>query len=161
MKAPPPPATPATPASVQGSSSLSLSSEAAPAQGRAGSAEAVDDVFSTADEILSTPDSPHKEFHCAVLRALSKEPSVAEAAKADQAPGTPDEAESCLKIWPPASLLPCSTLARLTTHHCPGSVGIPACCVLSFFSGGLESAAVVLPGASILPTHSSIFEGFA
>ncbi|XP_035523452.1 alpha-adducin isoform X6 [Morone saxatilis] len=67
-----PPVTPATPASEQGS-----------AEG------VVDDVFSTTDEPLSAPDSPQKEFHCAVLRALSKEPSVieaAEAAKADQAP---------------------------------------------------------------------------
>ncbi|XP_070706880.1 alpha-adducin isoform X1 [Pempheris klunzingeri] len=86
-KAPPPTATPATPASEQGSSFLGLSSEAEPAQGSAHSAETVvDDVFSATDEALSAPDSPHKEFHCAVLRALSKEPSGVEAAEADQAP---------------------------------------------------------------------------
>lgn len=117
-KAPPTTATPATPASEQGSPSLGLSSGAVPAQGGAGSAEAVvDDVFSTADEVLSAPDSPHKEFHCAVLRALSKEPSVVEAAKADRAPGTPDEAESCLKIWPSASLLPLLSIGP--SHHIP------------------------------------------
>ncbi len=135
-KAPPTTATPATPAPEQGSLSLGLFSGAEPAQSGAGSAEAVvDDVFSMAEEVLSAPDSPHKEFHCAVLRALSKEPSVVEASKADQAPGTPDEAESCLQIWPSASLLPCSALARLTTCRCTGSVGTPACCVLSFFWG--------------------------
>ncbi|XP_044031448.1 alpha-adducin isoform X4 [Siniperca chuatsi] len=81
-----PPAT-ATQASEQGSSSLGLSSGAEPAQGEADSAEAVvDDVFSTAEEVLSAPDSPQKEFHCAVVRALCKEPSVVEAAKTDQAP---------------------------------------------------------------------------
>ncbi|XP_033978627.1 alpha-adducin isoform X8 [Trematomus bernacchii] len=69
-RAPAPTATPATP------SSLALS-----AQGGA------DDVFSAAEDAFSAPDSPQKEFHCAVLRALSKEPSVKEA---DQAPGTPD-----------------------------------------------------------------------
>ncbi|XP_070780368.1 alpha-adducin isoform X2 [Enoplosus armatus] len=86
-KAPPTTTTPATPAPEQGSSSLGLSGGAEPAQGGADSVEAVvDDVFSTADEGLSAPDSPQKEFHCAVVRALSKESSVVEATKADQAP---------------------------------------------------------------------------
>uniref|UniRef100_A0A3Q1IYZ5 Alpha-adducin n=1 Tax=Anabas testudineus TaxID=64144 RepID=A0A3Q1IYZ5_ANATE len=90
----PPAAAPPTPASEQDSSSHSRSSGAETAQGAADSAETVaDDVFSTTDEVFSAPDSPHKEFHCAVLRALSKEPSVADAAKADQAPGTADEAK--------------------------------------------------------------------
>ncbi|XP_075943362.1 alpha-adducin isoform X2 [Anarhichas minor] len=69
----PPPA--ATPASERGSSSLVLSG-----------GDSADDVFSTAGEVMSVPDSPHKEFHCAVLRALSKEPSVVEADQADRAP---------------------------------------------------------------------------
>ncbi|XP_010740955.1 alpha-adducin isoform X11 [Larimichthys crocea] len=88
LKAPPAPtATPATPASEQDSSSCRLSSGAEPVQVGAGSAETVvDDVFSSTDEVLSAPDSPHKEFHCAVLRALSKESSMVDAAKADQAP---------------------------------------------------------------------------
>ncbi|XP_035847174.1 alpha-adducin isoform X20 [Sander lucioperca] len=90
--APPPTA---TPASELGSSSIVLSSGAGPAQGGTDSA---DDVFSTAEEVFSAPDSPHKEFHCAVVRALSKEPSVVEAAKAEQAPDQeqleePEEAE--------------------------------------------------------------------
>lgn len=118
-KAPPTTATTVTPASEPESSSHGLSSEAGQARSGAESAEAVvDDVFSTVEEALSPQDSPHREFHCAVLRALSKESSVVEAAKAakaDQAPGTPDEAESCPKIWPSASLLPCSALVRLTT----------------------------------------------
>ncbi|XP_032395827.1 alpha-adducin isoform X29 [Etheostoma spectabile] len=77
--APPPTA---TPASERGSSSIVLSSGAEPPQGGTDSA---DDVFSTA-EFFSAPDSPHKEFHCAVVRALSKEPLVLAAAKAEQAP---------------------------------------------------------------------------
>uniref|UniRef100_A0A4W6CI01 Alpha-adducin n=1 Tax=Lates calcarifer TaxID=8187 RepID=A0A4W6CI01_LATCA len=86
-RVPPTAPTPATPASEQGSPSLSLSTGAEPAQGGADSAGTLaDEVFSTVDEVFSAPDSPHKEFHCAVLRALSKESSVLEAAKADQAP---------------------------------------------------------------------------
>lgn len=98
-----PPAT--TPASDPGSS-LGLSSGAD--QSRADSAGTV------ADDVFSAPDSPHKEFHCAVLRALNQDPTVVEAAKADQAPGTLDEAESCLSSGLPLPS-PCSSLARLTT----------------------------------------------
>ncbi|XP_056259200.1 alpha-adducin isoform X7 [Seriola aureovittata] len=80
-KVPPLAAAPTTPASEPISSSLG------PAQGGTDSAGTLaDDVFSTADEVFSAPDSPHKEFHCAVLRALSKESSIVEVAKADQAP---------------------------------------------------------------------------
>ncbi|XP_063334475.1 alpha-adducin isoform X18 [Pelmatolapia mariae] len=76
--------TAATPASEHGSSSVGGGE---PSQSGADSAGTVaDDVFSTADEVFSAPDSPHKDFHCAVLRALSKEPSVVDAAKAGQAP---------------------------------------------------------------------------
>ncbi|XP_074473373.1 alpha-adducin isoform X6 [Sebastes fasciatus] len=89
--APPTTATPVTPASGQGSPSLFLSGGAEPA-GR-GRADSTDDVFSTTGEVVSAPDSPHKEFHCAVLRALSKEPSVVEAAEADQAPDVEQLAE--------------------------------------------------------------------
>lgn len=156
-KVPPTTATPATPASRQGSSSLGPSSEAEPAQGGADSAEAVaDDVFSATDEVLSAPDSPHKEFHCAVVRALSKEPSVVEAAKADQAPGTPDEAESCLKSGLPLPSSPAQPWP-ISLHSAALGVWESLPAVFSPVSGGLESAAVVLPCASILPTHSSIF----
>ncbi|KAK5900818.1 hypothetical protein CgunFtcFv8_025748 [Champsocephalus gunnari] len=75
-RAPAPTATPATP------SSLALSAQ--------GGADSADDVFSAAEDALSAPDSPQKEFHCAVLRALSKEPSVKEA---DQAPDLEQLAE--------------------------------------------------------------------
>uniref|UniRef100_A0A665U948 Alpha-adducin n=1 Tax=Echeneis naucrates TaxID=173247 RepID=A0A665U948_ECHNA len=68
-----------------------------------------DDVFSTVDEVFSAPDSPQKEFHC--------------------------EATVIPKLWPPASLLPCSALVRLTSYRCTGSLGIPACCVFLFFLG--------------------------
>lgn len=71
-----------TPASDQSSSGAVL------AQHGAGSAGTLaDDVFSTADEVFTGPDSPQKEFHSAVLRALTKEATVVEAAA-----GTADEA---------------------------------------------------------------------
>ncbi|XP_060917863.1 alpha-adducin isoform X2 [Labrus mixtus] len=66
-----------------GSSAPSPSSEAEPAQSIESTAElVVDEVLTSAEETLSAPDSPQKEFHCAVLRALSKEPVV----DADRAP---------------------------------------------------------------------------
>lgn len=150
-------ATPATPTS----SSHGLPSGEEPAQGGADSAEAVvDDVFSTADEVLLVPDSPQKEFHCAVVRALSKEPSVVEAAKADLAPGRTDEAESCLKSGLPLPSFPAQPWpVSLPTAALGLWESLPA--VSSPSTGGLESAAAVLPCASILPTHSSIFEAFA
>lgn len=67
------------------SSPPALSGEEERAQSIERSAEAiVKEVLSTAEEILSAPDSPQKEFHSAVLRALSKEPVVEE----EEAPGT-------------------------------------------------------------------------
>ncbi|XP_030599277.1 alpha-adducin isoform X13 [Archocentrus centrarchus] len=84
--------TAATPASEQGLSSVG---GAEPSQSGADSAGTLaDDVFSTADEVFSAPDSPHKDFHCAVLRALSKESSVVDAAKAFQAPDPGQQIES-------------------------------------------------------------------
>ncbi|KAM9307365.1 alpha-adducin isoform 1-T1 [Pholidichthys leucotaenia] len=77
------PLQPATPAAKQGSSSLSQNSGAEPAQSSSDSTVA-DDVFLAADEGFSAPDSPHKEFHNAVLRALIKESSVVEATEAGQ-----------------------------------------------------------------------------
>ncbi|CAG5867552.1 unnamed protein product [Menidia menidia] len=77
-----------TPASEQSSPRQSLSGEPMPAPSGADSAGTLaDDVFSATDEGFSAPGSPQKEFHSAVLRALSKEPLAVEAAKADQAPG--------------------------------------------------------------------------
>uniref|UniRef100_UPI0037E9654D alpha-adducin isoform X2 n=1 Tax=Semicossyphus pulcher TaxID=241346 RepID=UPI0037E9654D len=60
------------------------SSEAAdPSQSVITSAEAiVDEVLSAAEEMLSAPGSPQKEFHCAVLRALSKESTAVDADRA-------------------------------------------------------------------------------
>lgn len=117
----------------------------------------VDDVFSAAGEVLSAQDSTRKEFHCAVLRALSKEPSVA-----DQAPGTPAEAESGLHSGLPLPSSPAQPSLVSLRAAAMGGVGIPACCVLSFFFswGVLELAAIVLPCASILPTHSSVLQAF-
>ncbi|XP_029371092.1 alpha-adducin isoform X2 [Echeneis naucrates] len=107
----------ATPASEQVSSSLGPT--------RAGTDSAgtiADDVFSTVDEVFSAPDSPQKEFHCAVLRALN-ESSAVEAAKADQASGTPDsdqlvEPEEESKEQKPTSTPP-STPVRVEEESLP------------------------------------------
>ncbi|XP_077478581.1 alpha-adducin isoform X6 [Stigmatopora argus] len=45
--------------------------------------------FSLTDEVH--PDSPHKEFHCAVLRALSKEPPEAKQAEDQEQIAEPEE----------------------------------------------------------------------
>ncbi|XP_041666829.1 alpha-adducin isoform X2 [Cheilinus undulatus] len=85
LEKPPPTAAP-EPASPP----VDLSGEEDPLQSIKRSAEAVvDEVLTSAKEILSAPDSPQKEFHCAVLRALSKEPVVG----ADQAPDPEQLAE--------------------------------------------------------------------
>ncbi|XP_035762755.1 alpha-adducin isoform X10 [Neolamprologus brichardi] len=106
--------TAATPASEHGSSSVG---GAEPSQSGADSAGTVaDDVFSTADEVFSAPDSPHKDFHCAVLRALSKEPSVVDAAKAD--PGQLVESENEPKDPKPTSTPP-STPIRAEEESLP------------------------------------------
>lgn len=111
---PPPAATLTTPA-------------AEPAQGDAGAVgTGADEVFSAADEVLSAPDSPQKEFHCAVLRALSKE--------AELAPGTSDEGEPP-KFWPSASSSPAQP-RPISLHSAGGQWDTnPASCVLSSFSG--------------------------
>ncbi|XP_005720452.1 alpha-adducin isoform X3 [Pundamilia nyererei] len=106
--------TAATPASEHGSSSVG---GAEPSQSGADSAGTVaDDVFSTADEVFSAPDSSHKDFHCAVLRALSKEPSVVDAAKAD--PGQLVESENEPKDPKPTSTPP-STPIRAEEESLP------------------------------------------
>ncbi|XP_068191424.1 alpha-adducin isoform X3 [Antennarius striatus] len=70
------------------------------------SAEAItDEVFSGGDEDCSALDSPHKEFHCAVLRALSKDPPAAD----DQAPdvgGLPEPEEEEPKGQKPTATPP-------------------------------------------------------
>lgn len=106
--APPATATSPTPDSVEDSPVLD------PGQHHGEIAEAiVDDVFSTIGEVLTARDSTSKEFHSAVLRALSKEPLAVVEAETEQAPGTGVEVESCLKSA--VSLLPCSAFTRLTT----------------------------------------------
>ncbi|XP_056874198.1 alpha-adducin isoform X15 [Takifugu flavidus] len=78
---PPGTATSPTPDSVEDSPVLKQ------AQRHAEIAEAiVDDVFSTIGDVLSSRDPTSKEFHSAVLRALSKEPLVVAEAEAEQAP---------------------------------------------------------------------------
>lgn len=147
-----------TAAPEQESSSLGLSSAAEPAQSGADSAGTVaDDVFSTADEIFSAPDSPHKEFHSAVLRALSKEPSVVEAAESGQVPGTADEAESCLTSGLPLHSSPAQPWSVLLHTTALGDWGSPP--AVSFpVSEGLESAAIFFPHvqASSPPTVQSL-----
>ncbi|XP_072228750.1 alpha-adducin isoform X2 [Leuresthes tenuis] len=107
-----------TPASEQSSTSQSPSAGPEPAPSGADSAGTIaDDVFSTADEVLSAPDSPHKEFHSAVLRALSKEPLVAEAAEADQAPDPEQQVESEEEAKPTST--PPSTPIRAEEESLP------------------------------------------
>ncbi|KAF3849009.1 hypothetical protein F7725_015506 [Dissostichus mawsoni] len=102
-RAPAPTATP---------SSLALSAQ--------GGADSADDVFPAAEDAFSAPDSPQKEFHCAVLRALSKEPSVKEA---DQAPdleqlAEPEEEEEEPKSQKPTATPP-STPTRAEEESLP------------------------------------------
>lgn len=119
-KAPAPaatPATPATPGSGRDSPAAGLSSRE---QALRSAAEAVvEDVFSAVGEILSAPESPHKEFHCAVLRALSKESTAAaEPPQVDRAPGTAGEAGALpLKKPIQASRFPPPTPLRLSPGH--------------------------------------------
>ncbi|XP_010764289.1 alpha-adducin isoform X3 [Notothenia coriiceps] len=106
-RAPAPTATPATP------SSLALSAQ--------GGADSADDVFLAAEDAFSAPDSPQKEFHCAVLRALSKEPSVKEA---DQAPdleqlAEPEEEEEEEPKSQKPTATPPSTPARAEEESLP------------------------------------------
>lgn len=118
--------------------------------------DAEEEVFSTAEEVYSAPDSPHKEFHCAVLRALSREP--VEAAKAEQAAGTAEEAGPCpenvasfrfllllLHLLPPL----CSNLTCCDAGT-PSPTPSPCLLCLLIFLGGFESADFFSP----LPTHS-------
>lgn len=156
LKAPPTTATSATPASEQSSPPLGLSRGAAPAWDPADLAEAiVDDVFATVKEDLSCRDSTRKEFHSAVLRALSKEPSVTEAAGADQAPGTPDEAESCLKSGLPFPSSPAQPPPVSLHTTALGDVGTPACCPLLSLRVWSLLLLLYLMQASSLPTVQS------
>lgn len=142
--APPATATSPTPDSVQDSPVLK------PGQDHAEIAEAiVDDVFSTIDEVLSARDSTSKEFHSAVLRALSKEPLMVAEAEREQAPGTGVEVESCLKSS--VFLLPRSAFTRRTTYKCIGWRGNP-CLLSSPFPGGFRVGCVLF----YLPTHSPV-----
>ncbi|XP_030006868.1 alpha-adducin isoform X4 [Sphaeramia orbicularis] len=101
------PAAPAaTPASEPDSSSL------------AGTAS--DDVFAVGDEVFSAPNSPQMEFHSAVLRALSREPIVVDAAEADEAtdPEQLVEPEEEAKEQKPTSTPP-STPVRAEEESLP------------------------------------------
>lgn len=134
--APPATATSPTPDSVQDSPVLK------PGQRHSAIAEAiVDDVFTTIGEVLSARDSSSKEFHSAVLRALSKEPLMVAEAETDQAPGTGVEVESCLNSS--VSLLPCSAFTRLTPNVWVTWVPLPA--VFSFSWGPQPATFFVLP----------------
>ncbi|XP_025764650.1 alpha-adducin isoform X5 [Oreochromis niloticus] len=106
--------TAATPASEHGSSSVGGAEQSQSGADSAGTV--ADDVFSNADDVFSAPDSPHKDFHCAVLRALSKEPSVVDAAKAD--PGQLVESENEPKDPKPTSTPP-STPIRAEEESLP------------------------------------------
>uniref|UniRef100_A0A3Q1CY72 Alpha-adducin n=1 Tax=Amphiprion ocellaris TaxID=80972 RepID=A0A3Q1CY72_AMPOC len=73
--------------------------------------------------------------------SLSKEPSVVEAAKAGQAPGTAEEAESCLNSGLPLPSSPAQSWSVLLHAAALGNWGSPP--AVSFpVSEGLESAAI-------------------
>lgn len=142
---PPGTATSPTPDSVEDSPVLKQ------AQRHAEIAEAiVDDVFSTIGDVLSSRDPTSKEFHSAVLRALSKEPLVVAEAETEQAPGTWVEVESCIKSS--VSLLPCSAFTRLTAYKCIGLRGNP-CLLFSPLPGGLLFYLLTQRPVSCLITH--------
>ncbi|XP_014916661.1 alpha-adducin isoform X7 [Poecilia latipinna] len=66
-----------------------------PDRGGADSAATVaGDARSAGDEVLSTPDSPHKEFHSAVVRALVKSPPAVEAAEGGRAADPEQQVEA-------------------------------------------------------------------
>ncbi|XP_061887326.1 alpha-adducin isoform X4 [Entelurus aequoreus] len=67
-----------------------------------------------ADEVF--PDSPHKEFHCAVLRALSKEPLEADQAPDQEQLAEPEEEEA---KDPKATCTPPSTPVRAEEETLP------------------------------------------
>ncbi|XP_061589626.1 alpha-adducin isoform X1 [Cololabis saira] len=100
-----------TPASEQSYSPQGLSGAAPSAADSAGTV--ADDVFSTTDEFLPAPDSPQKEFHSAVVRALGKEPSAVEP-DADQQMECDDEASA-----PKPTSTPPSTPIRAEEESLP------------------------------------------
>ncbi|XP_028318144.1 alpha-adducin isoform X8 [Gouania willdenowi] len=75
------------------------------------------EVFSTTDEAVSGPGSPQKEFHSALVRALSKEPSGTEPAVAGQAPDLEPEVEPVK-----ATSTPPSTPVRAEEESIPESI---------------------------------------
>ncbi|XP_014869718.1 PREDICTED: alpha-adducin isoform X3 [Poecilia mexicana] len=92
-----------------------------PDRGGADSAATVaGDARSAGDEVLSTPDSPHKEFHSAVVRALVKSPPAVEAAEGGRAadPEQQVEAEEDDKDPRPTSTPP-STPVRAEEESLP------------------------------------------
>ncbi|XP_024155070.1 alpha-adducin isoform X2 [Oryzias melastigma] len=99
-----------TPASQQSSSPEEVSSGGPALADSAGTV--ADDVFSTAD---GAPESPHKEFYSAVVRALSMDSSVAKAAEADPDQVECEEEEKALK---PTSTPP-STPVRAEEESLP------------------------------------------
>ncbi|XP_054896337.1 alpha-adducin isoform X2 [Poeciliopsis prolifica] len=103
------------PASSQGSPSPQPDSSVADS-----AATAVDDALSAVDKMLSAPDSPHKEFHSAVVRALIKNPPDVEAAEGGQAadPEQQVEAEEDDKDPKPTSTPP-STPVRAEEESLP------------------------------------------
>ncbi|XP_077441903.1 alpha-adducin isoform X12 [Vanacampus margaritifer] len=63
------------------------------------------------------PDSPHKDFHCAVLRALSKEPMEANQAEDQEQLAEPEEEEEAKN--PKATCTPPSTPVRAEEETLP------------------------------------------
>lgn len=107
---------------AQASRSLSLSGGVEAPQGVVETAE------NPADEVFGAPESPHREFHCAVVQALSKEQAVVKAA---EAPGTQDGGGIVRK----------SASASLLPLHLESGASLPAVSS-SPLSGALESAGI-------------------
>ncbi|KAK5612634.1 hypothetical protein CRENBAI_010106, partial [Crenichthys baileyi] len=107
-------------ASEKSSSSQGLSVPEPACSGTHSGATLADDVFSAANEVQPAPNSPHKEFHSAVVRALIKDPLNVEAAEGGQASDSeqPVEPEEDDKDPKPTSTPP-STPIRAEEESLP------------------------------------------
>ncbi|XP_055009612.1 alpha-adducin isoform X2 [Boleophthalmus pectinirostris] len=83
-----------------------------------GLGESADDVFAATEEEVRALESPQKEFHSAVLRALSREPVVVDAAEAVQATEQTEEPEDEAKELKVVSTPP-STPVRAEEESLP------------------------------------------
>ncbi|MED6290632.1 hypothetical protein CHARACLAT_015142 [Characodon lateralis] len=131
------------PASEKSSSSHGLSVPEPARSGTHSAATLADDVFSAADEVQPAPNSPHKEFHSAVVRALNKDPQNVEAAEGGQASEQPVEPEEDDKDRKPTSTPP-STPIRAEEED-----GNTKEYLLPYLSSKINNALPSLPSESL------------